>query len=223
MRGSGVPVYGRLRPGLDSETAARELTARLPAADRTRESRVWVTSLYDETTSGFGQTIAVLAGAVALIVLIACVNVGGLLLARGATRQPELAIRTSIGASRGRLVRQLLAESVVLGLLGGLLGLAVADQGTRLLLSLLPADLPRTGDVGIDATVLMFTLVVSLATGLLFGTAPAVMAARVEPLDALQSGGRSATTSGGRLRSALVGAEIAVALVVLSASSPKPS
>ena len=125
-------------------------------------------------------------------------------------------MRASLGASPSRLVRQLLVESIVLGLLGGVAGLAVADQGTRLLLRLVPGDLPRSGDVGIDGAVLLFTLAVSVGTGLLFGIAPALEAARVPPLEALQSGGRAATAAGGRLRSALVGAEIAVALVVLS-------
>ena len=118
MRGTGVSVYGRLRPGLDIETAARELTAHVSGSEQKPALRVWLTSLYEQTTSRYGRTIAVLSGAVALIVLIACVNVAGLLLARVATREPELAIRKSIGAAGTS--RPPLAESAVLATAGGI-------------------------------------------------------------------------------------------------------
>ena len=138
MRGTGVSVYGRLRPGLDIETAARALTAHVVGAEQKPALRVWLTSLYDQTTSRYGRTIAVLSGAVALIVLIACVNVAGLLLARGATRHPELAIRTSIGASRGRLIRQLLAESAVLAAAGGIAGVILTFLTLNAIVALIP-------------------------------------------------------------------------------------
>ena len=178
MRGTGADVYARLRPGLGIDAAARELTARLSTPKGKPGQRVWLTSLYTHTTARYGRTIAMLAGAVALIVLIACVNVAGLLLARGATRQPELAIRTSIGASRGRLVRQLLAESAVLAVAGGIAGVILAFLTLDAIVALMPLRLPANVTPAVNLPVMMFALALSLVTSVAFGLAPALKLSR---------------------------------------------
>jgi predicted permease len=218
---SYLDVVARLQPTVtlaaaqaDLDTIGRRLAEAFPDNDKDRGYRL--VPLHEQVTGRMRPSLLILLGVVGLVLLIASANVANLLLARGVGRQREMAVRASLGASPARLVRQLLCESVVLALLGGLAGLAVADQGTRLLLRLVPGDLPRSGEVAIDGGVLLFTLAASVGTGLLFGIAPALAAARVPPLEALRSGGRAATASGNRLRSTLVGAEIAVALVVLS-------
>jgi putative ABC transport system permease protein len=218
---SYIDVVARLKPTVSMAEAqaeldgiGRRLAEAFPAKNKDRGYRL--VPVHEQLTGSMRSSLLVLLGVVGLVLLIACANVASLVLARGLGRQRELAVRASLGASPLRLARQLLVESVVLGLLGGLAGLAVADQGTRLLLRLVPGDLPRSGEVAIDGGVLLFTLAVSVGTGLLFGIAPALEAAQVPPLDALRAGGRAATASGSRLHSALVGAEIAVALVVLS-------
>jgi predicted permease len=218
---SYVDVVARLKSGVTRAEAqaeldgiGRRLAEAFPANNKDRGYRLVL--LHDQLTGHMRPSLLTLLGVVGLVLLIASANVANLLLTRGLGRQREMAVRASLGASPSRLVRQLLVESVVLGLAGGLAGLAVADQGTRLLLHLVPGDFPRSSEVGIDGGVLMFTLAVSVATGILFGIAPALAAARVPPLEALRSGGRTSTGSGRRLRSTLVGAEIAVALVVLS-------
>jgi putative ABC transport system permease protein len=218
---SYVDVVARLRPGVtmaeaqaEADGIGRRLAESFPANNKDRGYRL--VALQEQMTGRMRTSLLTLLGIVGLVLLIASANVANLLLARGLGRQRELAVRASLGASPQRLLRQLLAESVVLGLAGGLAGLAVADQGTRLLLRLVPGNLPRSSEVALDGEVLLFTLAVSVATGILFGIAPALAGARVPPLEALRSGGRTSTGSGSRLRSALVGAEIAVALVVLS-------
>ena len=214
-------VVGRLGPTVTLAEAQGELdgiSRRLAEAfpDNNKDRGYRVVPLREQVTGGLRPSLLTLLGVVGLVLLIAAANVANLLLARGLGRQREMAVRASLGASPSRLVRQLLVESVLIGLLGGMAGLALADQGTRLLVRLVPGDLPRPGEIAIDGGVLLFTLAVSVGTGLLFGIAPALAAARVPPLEALRSSGRTATASGHRLRSALVGAEIAVALVVLS-------
>lgn len=214
-------VVARLQPSVTRAQAqaeldgiGRRLAEAFPDNDKDRGYRL--VPLHEQLTGRMSASLWTLLGVVALVLLIASANVANLLLARGVARQREMAVRASLGASPARLVRQVLAESVVLALAGGIAGVGLADLGTRLLLRLVPGNLPRAGEVGIDAGVLSFTIVVSVAAGLVFGIAPALAAARVQPLQALQSGGRTSTGSGGRLRSALVGAEIAIALVVLS-------
>jgi predicted permease len=211
MRGTGVPVFGRLRPGLDIEAAARELTVRLSAAEAKPELRVWLTSLYERTTSRYGRTLAVLSGAVALIVLIACVNVAGLLLTRGATRESELAIRKSIGASRGRLVRQLLAESAVLASASGIAGLMLAFLTLDAIVGLIPLSLPANVSPAINLQVLSFALALSVATSVAFGLAPALKMSRANV-----SRGSALTRRGGQI---MIAVEVAMALVLVTGAA----
>jgi putative ABC transport system permease protein len=218
---SYLNVVARRRADVSWNEAQAELDAlgrRLAEAfpENNKDRGYALVPLHQQLTGHMRPSLLALLGVVGLVLVIAAANVASLLLARGLDRRRELAVRTSLGASPARLARQLLAESVVLSVLGGVLGLGLADQGTRLLIRLLPEDLPRSGEVAIDASVLLFALVVSVGTGLLFGLAPALEAGRVPPADALHAGGRSTTPGGRLLRSALVVGQIAVCLVVLS-------
>jgi predicted permease len=172
-RGSGTPVVVRLRPGVTAAQAKPILEAvTVPGrvmGPKQAPAQLVITSLYEDETSRFGATINTLALAVGLILFIACVNVAGLLLARGATRDVELAIRAAIGAGRGRLVRQLLTESVILALAGASVGVLLAYVSLDSLVALIPLSLPPNSPVGINATVLGFALALSAGTALLFG------------------------------------------------------
>src|SRR5262249_14853835 len=152
-----------------------------------------------------------------MVLLIACANAANLLLARAAARQREIAVRLALGASRSRLIRQLLIESLLIAFIGGTLGLAMAAVGVKALVTLLPADFPRVHEIHVSAPVLVFTFLVSAATGILFGLMPAIQASRTDPRSGLHEGGRNATgssrTSG--LRNALVVSEVSLACVLL--------
>jgi putative ABC transport system permease protein len=178
---------------------------------------VGVVNLKDQFVGDFKGTLFILLGAVCFVLLVACANVANLLLARAAERVREIAIRTALGASRARLIRQMLTESVLLGLLGGGLGLLLAFWCVSLLRRVNPGNIPRLDEIGIDARVLGFTVAVSLVTGLIFGLLPALQISRKELYGPLKDGGAqlSAAQSRQRLRNLLVISEVALALVLL--------
>ncbi|MFB3905423.1 MAG: ABC transporter permease [Acidobacteriota bacterium] len=216
-----VTVFARLKPGVSIRQAQTEMVTVGRRLQQFRQSlgtdpRVW--GLRDFVVRDIKQSLLVLLAAVGLVLLVACTNVANLLLARAGMRQRELALRTALGASRIRIVRQLLTESVMLGIAGGAAGILLACAGVRSLLSIVPDRHPLLTDVSLDSRVLGFTLLVSLATGIIFGLAPALAASRSRALnDVLKEGGRGSgeSLSRSRLRSTLVVAEVALALVLL--------
>ena len=215
-----VAVIGRLKPGVTTEQARTEMSgiaARL-AEQYPNSNAGWstiVVPMQQFEVRDIKPALLVLLGAVALVLLIACANVANLLLARSTARQKEIAIRTALGASRSRVVRQLLTESVLLAVVGGGAGLLLAAWGTRSLLALAPEDLPRVKDVALDGRVLGFTLLVTLITGIVFGLVPALQASRPNLNETLKEGGRGTTGGHHRIRSSLVITEVALALVLL--------
>jgi predicted permease len=172
--------------------------------------------LKDEVVGNIGSVLWVVMATIGLVMLIACTNVANLLLVRAEARQQELAIRSALGAGRGRIARELLIESILLGLIGGAAGVGVAYAGLRLLVAIGPANLPRLSEIRLDALSLAFTLVLSLLSGLFFGSIPALKYLRAR-IPALHGSGRTASVSRerGRLRNVLVVAQVAMALVLL--------
>jgi len=221
--GHHLRMVGRLQPGASRETAKRELDriahTPVPEFPRARWAALKygfiVDSLQEQVTRGVKPALLAVLGAVILVLVIACVNVTNLLLARGAQRRGEFAMRVALGAARTRLVRQLLTESLLLATLGGTLGMVVAKFGVRALVSLGPPDLPRVSAIGVDGAVFAFAFGITTLIGLLVGLIPALHAARSDPSSGLHhSSGR--TTSGHQwTRRTLVVAEVALALVLL--------
>jgi len=219
-----LQFVGRLAPGMTAEraqAAMHTLAAQLKASFPNSYSPDWdlqVTTLNDEARGALRTTLLVLLGAVGFVLLIACANVANLQLARIAARGREIAVRVALGASPSRLTRQILTESVVLSLGGGVLGLLLAVWGVPLLLRLNPRNLPAPGVVHADVAVLGFTLALSLAAGVLFGLMPALQLSRADVHESLKEGGRGAVGDRAalRLRRGLVVATVALALTLLS-------
>ena len=217
FRGSGTPVILRLREGLTHEAARAALTEDLRSAGSGAVLGVDLSSLHEETVEGARTTLKTLSAAVAAILLLACVNVAGLLLARGATRRRELAVRASLGASRMQLIRLLLAESVVLALAGGAAGVLLAWISMDGLVALLPLGIPATAAAALNLQVLAFATAASVASALLFGTLPAVRLSRVRVTEALARADRRA--GGNPLRRSgrtLIAVEVAIAVMLVA-------
>jgi putative ABC transport system permease protein len=219
-----LTVFARLKPGHTRGSAQTEMSAIAASLGRERPGSnqgvtVRVDALQDAVVSGSRSSLLLMFGAVGFVLLIACVNVANLFLARAAERQREMSIRAALGAGAPRLLRQLLSESLTLALTGGTLGLLLAIAGTRLLIDLLPPGTPRLDLVGIDGRVLGFTLLTALLTGVAFGLVPARQASHPDLHEALKESGRSlVAVVRPRLRRALVIGEIAIALVLLVGS-----
>jgi putative ABC transport system permease protein len=216
-------VLGRLAPGASVASAQAELTAIMADLERqyaqsNANRGAFVEAMPDVIFSSVRGPLWVLLAAVGFVLLIACVNVANLLLARGAARAREVAVRTAMGAPIGRLVRQFAAENLVLTAGGALLGVGLAFIALRAIVVLAPADIPRVTEVGIDGLVLAVTAVVTVATGLLFGLVPALQARRLDvqgTLKAEESRGTTAGREGGTLRSILVVSQVALAVVLV--------
>jgi putative ABC transport system permease protein len=219
-----INIVGRLKPNVTAAQAQQDASAIANAMYEENPGNVAVAPLvvpvHDQIAGDSRTGLLVLLGAVASVLLVACVNVANLLLARASTRQKELAIRASLGASRARIVRQVIIECLPLGIIGGFLGLLLAVWGIDLLSSLLPASLPRGNAISVNARVLLFTFALSLLTILIFGLLPALQVARADVQESLNEGGRSGIGSRkqGRLRQLLVIAEVGLALVLLVGS-----
>ena len=218
-----LQVLARLKHGITQAEAQAEMDAIAAhlAGEYPKTNKDWgatVITLEEQVTGEVRPSLLILLGTVGLFLLIACANVANLLLARAISRQKEIAVRAAMGANRGRICRQLLTESLFLSVLSGSLGVFLGTWGIRLLLKLKPENLPRSSDIGIDLTVLAFTLLATLLTGLLFGLAPAIHALSLDMNSELKQSGRHAGEAGraSKLRRALLMAEVALAVILLN-------
>ncbi|MCM3902639.1 MAG: ABC transporter permease [Pyrinomonadaceae bacterium] len=217
-------IFGRLKPGVTVAQAQADVDRIVNGMKQQYPQNyppgsgfmISVVPLLQQVVGEVRRPLLILLGAVGFVLLIACANVANLQLARAAVRQKEIAVRAAVGAVRLRIVRQLLTESVLLSLMGGLLGLLLAIVGIRVLQMFGPDTLPRLREIGVDGRMLAFTFFISLATGILFGLAPAVRASRVDLNGVLKDGRRSSATSGHhRIRNLFVVVEVTLSLVLL--------
>jgi putative ABC transport system permease protein len=216
-----LSIIARLAPGAALDQADVEVSTiaqRLAQADTEQAHRTaWVQTMQAMVVREVRTPLLVLLGAVALVLLIACANVANLLLARGLAREQEIAIRTALGAGRGRIVRQLLTESILIATLGGVLGLLLGAWALKALVSLSPDNIPRLNEVALDGRVIAVMTAVTTLSGIIFGLVPAIQACKLDLHDMLKSGSRGATSSISkhRLRQGLVIAEVALATVLV--------
>ena len=221
--GWGLDAIGRLKPGVTMEQAredmdrvSRDLAAAYPDVDSDKTANLL--SLKEEMVGRVQSILLLLLGSVVCVLLIACVNVANLLLARSSSRQHEFAVRIALGAGQKRLIRQLLTESVLLGMIGGAVGLLLAKFGTAAAVAAVPRTLPRAENIGLDFRVLLFTFFVSILAGVVFGLAPAWKTARANIGSTLKEAGRSVAGTRSRAQSVFVVGEMALALVLLVAA-----
>ncbi len=217
-------VIGRLRPGVSREQALAEMNALQSALDREfkldTDLRASIAPMQQRIVSGSRRGLLVLLGSIGAVLLIVCVNLGNLMLARTTARGREMAVRAALGAGSWRIVRQVLTESLVISLSGGLLGIGLAYAAVRVLVAAAPVDLPRLDEVRLDTLALAFAAGVSVLAGLLFGLIPSWRASRCEPQDALRTGGRGSTQgrAGLRISEALISVEVALSAALLVAA-----
>jgi putative ABC transport system permease protein len=216
IHGAGRLGEGVSRPQAASElnAIARRLQEHFPV-ENARKRGVRMVAAIDGVVGPFRTALWTLFAAVGAVQLIACANLANLMLTRALSRRQDLAVRMALGSSRLGILRQVLAEAVLVGVTGGLIGVALARAGVVALVALAPTQLPRAGEIQVDAAVLLFSLAVSLLTGVLFGVVPALASARVDVREALAQGSRGTTGGGRGVRGALVSAEVALAAVLL--------
>ncbi len=219
--GMGMDAVGRLKPGVtlaeakaNMDAIAAHLAEQYPNTNK--DTGIAVIPLKENVTGNIRPFLLMLLAAVGFVLLIACVNVANLLLARSTGRTREFAIRVALGASQGRVIQQLLTESVLLSLIGGALGLGVAAWGTKAALGVLPEALPRASDVQLDGHVLLFTLAASILSGILFGLAPALKTTKTDLHETLKEGGRGGSGRRHRTQRIFVAVEMALAVVLLA-------
>ena len=217
----GTVGIARMKPGVtlaqaraDMDSVARNLAAEYP--DANKGTGIFVNPLKDDIIGDIGPTLFMLLGAVGFVLLIACANVANLLLARSAARAREFAIRVALGATRRRIIRQLITESLLIASAGGALGLLIAAWATKAALAVIPEALPRTDEIGLDGRVLFFTLAISILVGIAFGVVPALKTSQPDLHESLKEGGRGSSGTRLRTQNVFVAVEMALAVVLLA-------